>query len=42
MCSLPFRWFWDPDVQVVEHEPFPHQALGQDGQVWLCHQEARP
>ncbi|WP_331738013.1 ParB N-terminal domain-containing protein (plasmid) [Streptomyces sp. NBC_00637] len=39
--SFPFRWFWDPDVQVVEHEPFPHHALGPDGQEWLCHQEAR-
>lgn len=39
--SFPFRWFWDPDVQDVEHEPFPHHALGYDGQAWLCHQEAR-
>ncbi|MEU3724609.1 hypothetical protein [Streptomyces sp. NPDC031705] len=39
--SFPFRWFWDPDVKVVEHEPFPHHALGPDGQAWLCHQEAR-
>ncbi|MFD8789394.1 hypothetical protein [Streptomyces vinaceus] len=39
--SFPFRWFWDPDIQAVEHEPFPHHALGADGQAWLCHQEAR-
>ncbi|MFG2668814.1 ParB N-terminal domain-containing protein [Streptomyces sp. NPDC048387] len=39
--SFPFRWFWDPDVKDMEHEPFPHHALGGDGQAWLCHQEAR-
>ncbi|MFJ2847045.1 hypothetical protein ACIPD2_36205 [Streptomyces griseofuscus] len=39
--SFPFRWFWDPDVQAVEHEPFPHHALGPVGQAWLCQQEAR-
>ncbi|MFC8658209.1 hypothetical protein ACFUCT_23860 [Streptomyces parvus] len=35
-----FRWFWDPDVQDVEREPFPHHALGGNGQTWLCNQEA--
>ncbi|WP_120719940.1 ParB N-terminal domain-containing protein [Streptomyces hundungensis] len=39
--SFPFRWFWDPDVQAVEHEPYSHHTLGPDGQAWLCHQEAR-
>lgn len=27
LLILPFQWFWDPDKQAVEREPFPDHIL---------------
>lgn len=25
--SVPFQWFWDPDLHAIEAEPFPYREL---------------